>query len=77
MRTNNNSRCLEEITMLGVVVTISRYVSDSQPGWVECKLVDAHWNELNYHRKGTNSHTGRSRRKQQLSSNRLHCLPGC
>ncbi len=31
--------------MLGVIVTISRYVSDSQPGWVECKLVDAHGSE--------------------------------
>jgi hypothetical protein len=31
--------------MLGVVVTISRYVNDSQPGWVECKLIDAHGNE--------------------------------
>jgi len=43
--TYNNSRCLEEVTMLGVIVTISRYVSDSQPGWVECKLVDAHGSE--------------------------------
>jgi hypothetical protein len=45
VRANNNSHCLEEVTMLGVVVTISRYVSGSQPGWVECKLVDAHGNE--------------------------------
>ena len=26
--------------MLGVSVEISRYVDDSQPGWVECRLVD-------------------------------------
>jgi hypothetical protein len=25
---------------LGVSVEISRYVDDSQPGWVECRLVD-------------------------------------
>ena len=27
--------------MLGVSVEISRYVDDSQPGWVECRLADA------------------------------------
>jgi len=27
--------------MLGVSVEISQYVDDSQPGWVECRLVDA------------------------------------
>lgn len=27
--------------MLGVRVEISRYTDDSQPGWVECRLVDA------------------------------------
>lgn len=27
--------------MLGVNVEISRYVDNSQPGWVECRLVDA------------------------------------
>lgn len=34
--------------MLGVIVTISRYVNNSQPGWVECKLVDAHGNESTF-----------------------------
>lgn len=28
--------------MLGVHVEICRYVDDSQPGWVECVLTDAH-----------------------------------
>lgn len=27
--------------MLGVSVEIRRYVDDSQPGWVECRLTDA------------------------------------
>jgi len=27
--------------MLGVEVTITRFVDDAQPGWVECLLVDA------------------------------------
>src|SRR5262245_4564730 len=28
--------------MVGVKVTIVRYVRDDQPGWVECELFDAH-----------------------------------
>jgi hypothetical protein len=31
--------------MLGVRVEISRYVDRSQPGWVECRLVDASGHE--------------------------------
>ena len=31
--------------MLGVKVTISRYVDDSFPGWVECGLTDAFGHE--------------------------------
>jgi hypothetical protein len=27
--------------MLGVIVAISRYADAAQPGWVECRLVDA------------------------------------
>lgn len=28
--------------MLGVAVKIVRYADDSQPGWVECHLIDVH-----------------------------------
>jgi hypothetical protein len=28
--------------MVGVLAVIRRYVSDDQPGWVECALTDAH-----------------------------------
>ena len=28
--------------MLNVHVEITRFVADDQPGWVECRLVDAH-----------------------------------
>ena len=28
--------------MLGVAVQIVRYAEDSQPGWVECHLIDTH-----------------------------------
>jgi hypothetical protein len=31
--------------MVGVHVEITRYVDDSQPGWVECRLIDAHGRE--------------------------------
>ena len=31
--------------MLGVKVDIRRFVDDSQPGWVECVLTDAHGRE--------------------------------
>jgi hypothetical protein len=31
--------------MLGVVIEISRYVNDANPGWVECRLTDAHGRE--------------------------------
>ena len=27
--------------MLGVTVSITQYIDDAQPGWVECKLLDA------------------------------------
>jgi hypothetical protein len=28
--------------MIGVQVTITRFVDEAQPGWVECKLTDIH-----------------------------------
>ena len=31
--------------MVGVRVEIRRYVDDHQPGWVECRLSDAHGRE--------------------------------
>jgi hypothetical protein len=31
--------------MLGVNVAITRYADDSNPGWVECKLIDARGRE--------------------------------
>jgi hypothetical protein len=31
--------------MRGVVIEICRYVDDSQPGWVECRLIDARGRE--------------------------------
>jgi hypothetical protein len=30
--------------MVGVSITIHRFVDDSPPGWVECELIDA-WNQ--------------------------------
>src|SRR5690348_2990342 len=33
------------MNMLVIRVTIIRYIKDSQPGWVECKLTDARGNE--------------------------------
>jgi hypothetical protein len=32
----------EKDEMLGVKVQIARYADDWQPGWVECRLTDAH-----------------------------------
>jgi hypothetical protein len=34
--------------MLGVKITIRRYAHHSQPGWVECKLTDAHGQEWRF-----------------------------
>jgi hypothetical protein len=34
--------------MLGVSVEIRGYVDDAQPGWVECRLVDAHGREWQF-----------------------------
>ncbi len=34
--------------MIAVRVTITRFVDDSQPGWVECKLVDAWGREWSF-----------------------------
>ncbi len=31
--------------MLGIKVEISRYIDDSQPGWVECLFIDAWGNK--------------------------------
>ena len=31
--------------MVGVSVAIHRYVDDTYPGWVECRLIDAHGHE--------------------------------
>lgn len=31
--------------MVGVSVAIHRYVDDSYPGWVECRLTDSHGHE--------------------------------
>ncbi|MBN1429369.1 MAG: hypothetical protein JXB07_13430 [Anaerolineae bacterium] len=32
--------------MYAVIVSITRYIDDSFPGWVECKLIDAHNREI-------------------------------
>lgn len=34
--------------MIGVRVTICRYMDGSQPGWVECRLVDGHGQEWSF-----------------------------
>ena len=34
--------------MIGVRVTICRYVDEAQPGWVECRLVDVHGAEWSF-----------------------------
>jgi hypothetical protein len=31
--------------MLGITIEITRFVEDSNPGWVECKLIDAFGHE--------------------------------
>ena len=37
--------------MIGVRVTICRYVDASQPGWVECRLVDRHGKDWSFVQK--------------------------
>jgi hypothetical protein len=37
--------------VIGVRVEIRRYVDDHQPGWVECRLTDAHGREWSFTEK--------------------------
>jgi hypothetical protein len=43
---------MEGVGLVGVQVTIVRYVDHSFPGWVECQLIDAHGHRWSFVEKG-------------------------
>ncbi len=61
--------------MLGVKVTILRYISDDpQPGIVECQLGRRQGQSMAIHRKTRDCEHGKSGRQNELSTTRNHCL---